>query len=442
MGERLKSQTKTDGFFLVFLREKNMTTSALYENAREQYAAVGVDTDTALKVLKKTPVSMHCWQGDDVGGFEHEGDSLGGGDGIQVTGNYPGKARTLSELRADIVKVLSLVPGENRLNLHANYADFSETGFADRDALEVKHFASWIEWSMEHNVPLDFNSTFFSHPKAGGLTLSSKDKGIRDFWIEHAKRCREIGAELGKMQGSPCIHNIWIADGMKDLPADRGVYRKILEKSLDDILSIEYSKNYIRDCVESKVFGIGTESYVVGSHEFYMGYAVSRNMMITLDMGHFHPTENVADKISSMLLFVPEIMFHLSRGVRWDSDHVTILNDELRMIGEEVARTDALDRIHLGTDFFDGSINRIGAWALGTRACKKALLYGLLQNSTQLSSYEDDGNYFARLALFERYKTLPFGAVWDYFCEHESVPLDRDLIKVVMDYEKDVTSKR
>lgn len=419
-----------------------MNTKSLYENAREQYAELGIDTDKALKTLKETPISMHCWQGDDVGGFEHADSSLGSGDGIQVTGNYPGKARTLSELRADIEKVFTMIPGTNRLNLHANYADFSQTGFADRDSLEVKHFASWIEWSKENKIPLDFNSTFFSHPKANGLTLSSKDKGIRDFWIEHAKRCREIAAEFGKTQKSPCIHNIWIADGMKDLPADRVSYRKILEKSLDEILSVNYSKDFLRDCVESKVFGIGSESYVVGSHEFYMGYAVSRKMMITLDMGHFHPTENVADKISSMLLFVPEIMFHLSRGVRWDSDHVTILNDDLKMIGEEVARTKSLEKIHLGTDFFDGSINRIGAWALGTRSCKKALLWGLLQNASELTKYEDEGNYFARLALFERYKTLPFGAVWDYFCESENVVPDSQLIAEVMNYEKTVTSKR
>ena len=419
-----------------------MTTKESYEAAKEQYAALGIDTDKALETLKKTPVSMHCWQGDDVGGFEHAGAVLGGSDGIQVTGNYPGKARSLGELRADIEKVYTLIPGSNRLNLHANYADFSETGFADRDALEPRHFASWVAWSKEQGIPLDFNSTFFAHPKAGGMTLSSKDKGIRDFWIEHAKRCREIGAYFGKEQKSPCIHNIWIADGMKDLPADRAGYRRILQESLDDILSIKYSNDQLRDCVESKVFGIGTESYVVGSHEFYMGYAVSRNMMITLDMGHFHPTENVADKISSMLLYVPEIMFHLSRGVRWDSDHVTILNDDMRMIGEEVVRSGKLDKIHLGTDFFDGSINRIGAWAIGTRATKKALLWGLLQNADQLVKYEEEGNYFARLALNEQFKTLPFGDVWNYFCERENTPTDSQLIGVVMDYEKTVLSKR
>ena len=414
----------------------------MYEMAKAQYAELGIDTDAALEALKKIPVSMHCWQGDDVGGFEHEGATLGGSDGIQVTGNYPGKARTLAELRADIEKVFTLIPGSNRLNLHASYADFSSTGFVDRDALEPKHFESWVQWSKAHKIPLDFNATFFAHPKAGGLTLSSKDKGIRDFWIEHAKRCREIGAYFGKEQGSPCIHNIWIADGMKDIPADRLGYRKILEKSLDEILSLNISKDYLRDCVESKVFGIGTESYVVGSHEFYMGYATSRKMMITLDMGHFHPTENVADKISSMLLFVPEIMFHLSRGVRWDSDHVTILNDDMRMIGEEIVRSEQLDKIHLGTDFFDGSINRIGAWAIGTRASKKSVLFGLLQNYKDLQKYEEEGNYFARLALNERYKTLPFGAVWDKFCEMENVPTDSQLIDVVMDYEKNVTSKR
>lgn len=419
-----------------------MIKNDFYEHAREKYAEIGIDTDAALKTLRATPVSMHCWQGDDVGGFEHEGSTLGGGNGIQVTGNYPGKARTLAELREDIEKVFTLVPGANRLNLHASYADFSETGFADRDSLEPKHFASWIDWSKRNNIPLDFNSTFFSHPKAGGMTLSSKDKGIRDFWIEHAKRCREIGAAFGKEQGSACIHNIWIADGMKDIPADRNGYRKILESSLDEILSVKHPADFIKDCVESKVFGIGTESYVVGSHEFYMGYATSRNLMLTLDMGHFHPTENVADKISSMLMFVPEIMFHLSRGVRWDSDHVTILNDDMRQIGEEVVRTGKLDKIHLGTDFFDGSINRIGAWAIGTRATKKALLFGLLQNNKKLVEYEEDGNYFARLAMNELYKTLPFGDVWEHFCISEGVPTDAQLINAVADYEKNVTSKR
>lgn len=412
-----------------------------YSSAKEQYAALGVDTDKAIQLLKKIPVSMHCWQGDDVGGFEHAGASLDGG-GIQVTGNYPGKARSMDELRSDIEKTLSLTPGSYRLNVHANYADFSSTGFADRDALEPEHFKSWVQWSKENKVPLDFNSTLFSHPKADGLTLSSKDKGIRDFWIEHVKRCRKIGEYMGKEQGSACIHNIWIADGMKDIPADRQGYREILASSLDDILSVKISKDYLKDSVESKVFGIGTESYVVGSHEFYMGYAVKNQMLLTIDMGHFHPTENVADKLSSVLMFVPEILLHLSRGVRWDSDHVTLFNDDMKAMAEEMVRTGKLERIHIGTDYFDGSINRIGAWVIGQRATQKALLKALLEPSEKLIAYENAGNYFARLALLEAEKTLPFGAVWNRYCEECSVPSDLQIIDEIMNYEKSVTALR
>ncbi|MBB5218243.1 L-rhamnose isomerase [Treponema rectale] len=412
-----------------------------YSSAKEQYAALGVDTDRAIQLLKKIPVSMHCWQGDDVGGFEHAGASLDGG-GIQVTGNYPGKARSMEELRSDIEKTLSLTPGSYRLNVHANYADFSSTGFADRDALEPEHFKSWVQWSKENKVPLDFNSTLFSHPKASGLTLSSKDKGIRDFWIEHVKRCRKIGEYMGKEQGSACIHNIWIADGMKDIPVDRQGYREILASSLDDILSVKISKDYLKDSVESKVFGIGTESYVVGSHEFYMGYAVKNQMLLTIDMGHFHPTENVADKLSSVLMFVPEILLHLSRGVRWDSDHVTLFNDDMKAMAEEMVRTGKLDKIHIGTDYFDGSINRIGAWVIGQRATQKSLLRALLEPSEKLMSYENDGNYFARLALLEAEKTLPFGAVWNRYCEECSVPSDLQVIDEIMNYEKSVTALR
>lgn len=412
-----------------------------YSSAKEQYAALGVDTDKAIQLLKKIPVSMHCWQGDDVGGFEHAGASLDGG-GIQVTGNYPGKARSMDELRSDIEKTLSLTPGSYRLNVHANYADFSSTGFADRDALEPEHFKSWVQWSKENKVPLDFNSTLFSHPKADGLTLSSKDKGIRDFWIEHVKRCRKIGEYMGKEQGSACIHNIWIADGMKDIPADRQGYREILASSLDDILSVKISKDYLKDSVESKVFGIGTESYVVGSHEFYMGYAVKNQMLLTIDMGHFHPTENVADKLSSVLMFVPEILLHLSRGVRWDSDHVTLFNDDMKAMAEEMVRTGKLDKIHIGTDYFDGSINRIGAWVIGQRATQKSLLKALLEPSEKLIAYENAGNYFARLALLEAEKTLPFGAVWNRYCEECSVPSDLQIIDEIMNYEKSVTALR
>ena len=293
-----------------------MNTKERYDDAREQYASLGVDTDRVIERLRSIPISLHCWQGDDVGGFEKTGAVLNGG-GIQVTGNYPGKARSIAELRQDIEKVFTLTPGSYRLNLHASYADFSDTKPVDRDALEPAHFKSWLTWAKAKKIPLDFNATIFSHPKANGMTLASKDKGIRDFWIEHTKRCRTIGAYFGKEQGSPCIHNIWIADGMKDIPADRQGYRKILLQSLDDILSQKIPAEYLKDSVESKVFGIGTESYVVGSHEFYMGYAMSRNCLLTIDMGHYHPTENVSDKLSSVLLFVPEILLHLSQGVRW-----------------------------------------------------------------------------------------------------------------------------
>lgn len=426
---------------MIIQQEARMNNKERYEDAREQYAAEGVDTDKALDSLQKIPVSLHCWQGDDVGGFEKAGAVLDGG-GIQVTGRYPGKARTIAELRQDIEKVLTLTPGSYRLNLHANYADFSGTKPVDRDRLEPKHFESWLAWAAEKKLPLDFNATLFSHPKAEGLTLASKNEGIRDFWIEHTKRCRSIGACFGEKQGTPCIHNIWIADGMKDLCADRQGYREILSKSLDEILAEKIPQQYLKDSVESKVFGIGTESYVAGSHEFYMGYAASRKCMLTLDMGHFHPTEDVSDKISSVLLFVPEILLHLSRGVRWDSDHVVLFNDPLRMVAGEIIRTGKLERIHIGTDYFDGSINRIGAWALGSRATEKALLSALLEPQKRLMAYEDEGNYFARLALNEQLKTLPFGTIWDYYCEKCGVPSDRELIQAVMEYEKDVTGKR
>lgn len=418
-----------------------MNRKERYDDAREQYASLGVDTDRVIERLRSIPLSLHCWQGDDVGGFEKAGAVLNGG-GIQVTGNYPGKARSIAELRQDIEKVFTLTPGSYRLNLHASYADFSDTKPVDRDALEPAHFKSWLTWAKAKKIPLDFNATIFSHPKANGMTLASKDKGIRDFWIEHTKRCRTIGAYFGKEQGSPCIHNIWIADGMKDIPADRQGYRKILLQSLDDILSQKIPAEYLKDSVESKVFGIGTESYVVGSHEFYMGYAMSRNCLLTIDMGHYHPTENVSDKLSSVLLFVPEILLHLSRGVRWDSDHVIVFNDDMRMMAEEIIRTGKLDKIHIGTDYFDGSINRIGAWVLGSRATEKAFLYALLEPVTQLIKYEDEGNYFARLALNEQLKTMPYGAVWDRYCEVCSVPSDTEICKAVGEYEKEVTSKR
>ncbi len=414
--------------------------SSNYERAKEVYASLGIDTDKAIETLKQIPISLHCWQGDDIVGFENSETALG--SGLAVTGNYPGRARNMEELRSDILKALSLTPGKYRLNLHANYADFSSSKKVDRDAIGVEHFQSWIDWAKEHNLALDFNSTFFSHPKADGLTLTSKDKGIRDFWIEHSKRCREIGEAMGKAQGSACVHNIWIADGMKDIPADRNIYREILKSSLDEILKTKISKEYLLDSVESKVFGIGTESYVVGSNEFYLGYAIKNDIMLTLDLGHFHPTENVADKIGTVLMYVPGLLFHLSRGVRWDSDHVILYNDELRSVAEEIVKTNQLDKIHIGTDYFDASINRIGAWATGSRASQKALLHALLMPNKKLCEYEDAGNYGARLALIEAEKTLPFADVWNEYCAQSNVPNDLGVIDEVAKYEADVTSKR
>lgn len=412
-----------------------------FESAKDRYGSLGVDVEKALGILKKISLSVHCWQGDDVGGFEHEGATLDGG-GIQVTGNYPGKARNIGELRTDLEKVYSLLPGKHRLNLHANYADFSAPKFVDRDRIEPRHFQSWLDWALSLGISLDFNSTFFSHPKAGGMTLASKDRDVRDFWIEHTKRCRAIGAHFGKEQKSPSIHNIWIADGMKDIPADRGGYRETLRDSLDTILAEKISPSYVKDAVESKVFGIGTESYVVGSHEFYFGYAATRKTLLCLDMGHFHPTESVADKISSTLLFIDEILLHVSRGIRWDSDHVVIYNDELLSLALEIIRSGMLDKIHIGLDFFDGSINRVGAWAIGSRATLKALLFALLEPRSLLIGYEETGNNFARLALMEQMKSLPLGAVWDYYCESSGVIGDDQLIAAIHEYEKTVTAKR
>lgn len=412
-----------------------------YESARGKYAELGVDTEKALGALARVPLGIHCWQGDDVGGFEREGSALGGG-GIQVTGNYPGKARTLAELRADLVKALSLIPGTNRLNLHASYADFSG-GYADRDALEPRHFDSWLEWGKKHGVMIDFNSTLFSHPKAdAGFTLSSKDAGIRRFWVEHVKRARRIAAYIGEKQGSPCVHNIWIPDGSKDIPVDRMGHRQLLKESLDEVFTVNYSREHVRDAVESKLFGIGSEAFVVGSHEFYMGYAGSGKAMMCLDMGHFHPTESVADKISSVLLFQDELLLHVSRPMRWDSDHAVILNDDLRNLMEELVRSNALGKAHIGLDFFDATINRIGAYAIGARSTLKALLAALLEPADLLRKYDDGGNWFARLAMLEEAKTLPLGAIWDEYCERSQAVRDRELIGEVAAYERDVLSGR
>ncbi|MDR1504937.1 MAG: L-rhamnose isomerase [Prevotella sp.] len=417
--------------------KKNELVQKSYEIAKERYAAVGVDINATLEKLQKIQISIHCWQADDVIGFENLG-NLGGG-GIQATGNYPGKARNIGELRADIEKVQTLVGGNHRLNLHEIYGDF-QGKVVDRDQVEPSHFTSWMQWAKERNLKLDFNSTSFGHPKSGDLTLANPDKSIRDFWIEHTKRCRAISEEMGKFQNDPCIMNLWIHDGSKDLTVNRYLYRSFLEKSLDEIFAQDY-KN-MKDCIESKLFGIALESYTVGSHDFYLGYGAKKNKMVTLDTGHFHLSESVADKISSLLLFTPEIMLHVSRPIRWDSDHVVILNDEIAELAKEIVRADALGKVHIGLDFFDASINRIGAYVIGIRSTQKAFLQGLLEPIAQLREYEANGQYFERLALLEEAKGLPWNAVWDYFCLKNNIAVGEDYIGEIQKYEKDVTSKR
>ena len=412
-----------------------------YELAKDAYAQIGIDTDVVMDKLSKIAISLHCWQGDDVGGFEKVGAELGSG-GIQVTGNYPGKARTIDELRADLDKAISLIPGTHKLNLHACYLD-NGGKFVERNEIGIEHFQSWIDWAKQNGMGLDFNPTYFSHPKADdGFTLSSNDEGIRKFWIEHGIACRKIAEQMGKQLGSACVTNFWIPDGYKDIPIDRKAPRQRLAKSLDEIFAEKTDSKYALDAVECKLFGIGSESYVVGSHEFYMGYALSRKKLLCLDAGHFHPTEVISDKISSALSFLDEILLHVSRSVRWDSDHVVILNDELAAIAQEIVRGDYLDRVHIGLDYFDASINRIAAWAIGTRCMIKALLMALLEPIEMLKGFENDGNLTERLAIVEELKTMPFGAVWDYYCLKSNVPAGRDWLKEVKDYETSITSKR
>ncbi len=421
--------------------DKNELIKKAYGIARKQYAALGVDTEKVLENMGKVIISLHCWQADDVGGFEIPNAELSGG-GIQATGNYPGKATSLEEMRADLEKVLSLLPGSQRLNLHAIYGDF-EGERVDRDQIEVKHFQSWIDWCKKQGIGIDFNASFFSHPNAdSGYTLSSKDESVRQFWVEHLKCCRLISAEIGKQLKSPCVHNIWIPDGSKDTPIDRNGLRKILKKSLDEAMEIEYPKEYMKDAVESKLFGIGAESMTVGSHDFYMGYAISRNKMICLDNGHFHPTEQVGDKISACLQFLDEVLLHITRPVRWDSDHVVTLNDDVQLIASEIIRNDFLDRVNIGLDFFDASINRIGAYVIGTRAVKKAFMMAMLEPTSKLTEFEEAGQNFERLALLEELKTKPFGAVWDYYCLQENVPVGEGFIADIQEYEKKILSKR
>lgn len=411
-----------------------------YDIAKEQYAAIGVDTDNALDTLAKTSISLHCWQADDVGGFERPDAQLAGG-GIQATGNYPGKATTIEQLKADLEKVYTLLPGKHRLNLHASYGDFS-SGYVDRDAISTKQFESWVDWAKKQHIGIDFNCTLYSHPKAAdGFTLSHKNKGIRDFWIEHVKRCREITSYIGKELGRS-VHNIWIPDGSKDSLVDRFKHRSILKDSLDQILAVKYDAATMRDAVEAKLFGIGLEACTIGSHEFYLGYAVSRQTMLCLDIGHFHPTEQVSDKVSAVFNYIDELLFHVTRPIRWDSDHVVTLNDEIRALFEEIVWAGKLNNVCIGLDFFDASINRIGAYVTGTRAAQKGILLALLNPTAQLRVYEDNQQYWERLALLEEAKSKPFGAVWDYFCLKNNVPVGEDYIAVIQQYEKDVLSKR
>ncbi|MHB0997753.1 MAG: L-rhamnose isomerase [Armatimonadota bacterium] len=412
-----------------------------YNIAKERYAELGVDTDKAIESLKSVSLSIHCWQGDDVGGFEKSDSTLSGG-GIQVTGNYPGKARTVKELRSDLEAAYSLIPGNHRLNLHASYGEFNNKP-VDRDAIEPEHFAGWVEWAKENNLKLDFNATCFSHPKAdSGFTLSDYSSDVRSFWVEHVKRCREISAYMGKELGSPCIHNLWIPDGAKDITVDRLTPRQNLMDSLNQIYSVSYDDKLMKDAVECKLFGIGSESYVVGSHEFYMGYAMSKGLMVCLDLGHFHPTESVADKISALLPFYDEILLHVSRGIRWDSDHVVILNDAINDVMAEIVRCGALNRINLALDYFDASINRIGAWVIGSRSTLKGLLAALLEPNAVLVDAERNGKNFERLALLEEMKSMPAGAVWDYYCSQMDVPVGASWLSDVQKYEAAVTSKR
>ncbi len=407
-----------------------------YSIAKERYASIGVDTDKAMDILQNISLSMHCWQADDVTGFESAGALTGG---IQTTGNYPGKARNMEEVRMDILKAMSFIPGRHRLSLHEIYGDFGGR-FVDRNEVEPSHFDSWMQWAAENGIKLDFNSTSFSHPKSGNLTLASPDKGIRDFWVEHTSRCRAIAEEMGRRQNDPCIMNLWIHDGSKDITVNRMMYRELLKDSLDRIFSKEYAN--MKDSIESKVFGIGLESYTVGSNDFYIGYGVSRQKLVTLDTGHFHPTESVADKLSSLLLFVPEVLLHVSRPVRWDSDHVTIMNDETLDLCKEIVRCGALGRVHIGLDYFDASINRIGAYVIGSRATQKCLLQALLEPLPALRRYEAEEKGFERLALLEEAKSMPWNAVWDMFCMRNCVPVGDEFIAGVEEYEAEVTSKR
>ncbi|WP_416151638.1 L-rhamnose isomerase [Salipaludibacillus sp. HK11] len=417
-----------------------MTVNENYQMAKKSYEKWGIDVTDVLAKLKKIPISIHCWQGDDVTGFEVNQNELSGG--IEVTGDYPGKATTPEELRRDIEMALSLIPGKHRINLHAIYAE-TDGEFVERDQLKPEHFKKWVDWAKEHGLGLDFNPTLFSHDKASdGLTLAHPDPSIRKFWIDHCIASRKIGEYFGKELGTPCLTNIWIPDGYKDTPSDRLTPRQRLKDSLDEIYAVEIDEKYNLDAVESKVFGIGSESYVVGSHEFYYGYALKNNKLCLMDTGHYHPTETVSNKISSMLLFSDQLALHVSRPVRWDSDHVVTLDDELKEIAIEIVRNDALNKVIIGLDFFDASINRVAAWTIGTRNMLKALLYGMLMPHDHLKQLQESGNFTERLALQEELKTYPFGAIWDYYCEQMDVPEQENWLKNIKKYEEEVLVKR
>ncbi len=412
-----------------------------YLSARDRYAELGVDTENVLSRLSSISLSLHCWQGDDVGGFEKQPGSLTG-SGLQVTGAYPGKARSVEELRSDLEQAFRLIPGHNRVNLHAMYGEFGDKP-VDRNAIEPEHFRGWSEWARHHGLKIDFNSTCFAHPRAAsGYTLSSRENGTRKFWVDHVKCCRRVAASIGREQQATCLHNLWIPDGSKDVPTDRWGARAALRKSLDEIFEVEYSPQQMKDSLESKLFGIGSESFVVGSHEFYMGYALTRGKIICLDLGHFHPTESVADKISAILPFSGELLLHISRGVRWDSDHIVLLNDEVRDLAAEIVRSQALDRIHIALDYFDASLNRIGAWVLGARSVLKGLLLAFLEPHDKVRELDPASKALQRLSLLEELKTLPFGPVWDAFCLRNDVPPGEDWLREVEAYERRVLSRR
>jgi L-rhamnose isomerase len=411
-----------------------------YDAARSRYREAGVDTDAALTRLAAVPISLHCWQGDDVEGFEKFGTGLGGG--LAATGNYPGKARTPDDLRGDASQALALIPGRHRFNLHASYGEFVGKR-VDRDQIGPEHYAGWIDWAKDAGIGLDFNPTYFSHPKAEqNFTLSHPDNAIRNFWIAHGVACRRVGAAMGKALGTPCVTNVWIPDGMKDTPIDRVGPRERLTESLDAVFKEPISPTLNLDAVEGKLFGIGCESYTVGSHEYYFGYALSRKKLLTLDTGHYHPTETVTDKISSVLMFLPEILLHVSRGVRWDSDHVVVLNDDLEALSQELVRGNFLQRTHIGLDFFDASINRVAAWTIGARNMIKSLLKALLEPADTLRALEQTGDYTSRLAMLEEQKTMPFGAVWEYHCERSNVPVGSAWVAEVKRYEREVLALR